>query len=105
MSQYRVDFESMQWQNPVVGVRAKACEKDGRRLRLAEFSREFVEADWCANGHMGYVLEGEVEIDFNGNVVTFGPGDGLNIPAGDRHKHKARVLSEIVRIFLVEDCA
>ena len=105
MSQYRVDFESIQWQEPAAGVRARVCEKDGKRLRLAEFSREFVEAEWCTSAHIGYVLEGEVEIDFSGHVVAFGPGDGLHIPAGDKNKHKARALSETVKVFLVEDCA
>jgi hypothetical protein len=105
MDQYRVDFESIEWQEPAVGVRVRICEKDGRRLRLAEFSREFVEADWCTNGHIGCVLEGRFEIDFNGHVEVLGPGDGLHIPAGDKHKHKARVLSETATLFLVEECA
>ncbi len=105
MDQYRVGFESMQWQELAVGVRVKICEKDGKRLRLAEFSREFVEADWCTAGHIGYVLEGEFEIDFDGHVEAFGAGDGLYIPAGQEHKHKARVLSETATLFLVEDCA
>lgn len=105
MDQYRIDFESMQWQEPAAGVQVKVCEKDGKRLRLAEFSKEFVEADWCTKGHAGYVLEGKMEIDFDGHVVMFGPGDGLYIPAGEQHKHRAGVLSETVRLFLVEDCA
>ena len=71
MDQYRVCFESMPWEQPAAGVRFKAYEQDGRRLRLAEFTKEFVEADWCTKGHIGYVLEGEMEIDFHGHVVTF----------------------------------
>jgi hypothetical protein len=105
MSQYRVDFESIQLQEPAAGVRARVCEKDGKRLRLAKFSREFIEADWCTNGHIGYVVEGEFEIDFDGHIEAFGQGDGLYIPAGDKHKHKAKVLSETATLFLVEECA
>ena len=103
MEQYRIDFESMEWESPAVGVRFKAYEQNGRKLRLVEFSKEFVEPDWCRNGHIGLILEGQVEIDFNGNKVLFGPGDGIFIPAGEKHKHKGKVLTDKLKAILVED--
>lgn len=102
MNEYRVDFESMPWEQPAAGVRFKAFERDGQKLRLAEFTKKFMEADWCTRGHIGYVVEGEMEIDFHGRIVTFRPGDGLFIPAGNEHGHKARVLTESVTVVLVE---
>jgi len=102
MEQYKVDFTSMPWEPRAAGVRCKVCERGGQRLRLAEFTKEFVEPDWCAKGHIGYVLEGRMELDFHGRVVTFGPGDGLFIPPGAEHGHKARVLTRLVRVILVE---
>ena len=101
--QYRVAFGSMPWDRPAAGVRQKIYERDGRRLRLAEFTQEFIEPDWCVNGHLGYVLEGRIEIDFNGNVVLLEAGDGLFIPAGEEHKHKARILTGRARVILVEE--
>jgi len=103
MDTYKVDFESVPWETPMAGVRFKAYEKGGRKLRLVEFTKEFVERDWCTKGHTGYILEGQMEIDFNGKVVAFRPGDGVFIPAGEKHKHKAKVLTDVVRIILVED--
>jgi len=103
MEPYRTDFKAMPWDAPAVGVRFKAYERGGRKLRLAEFTKEFAEPDWCTKGHIGYVLEGRMEIDFDGNVIVFGSGDGLFIPAGREHKHKARVLTDTVRMILVED--
>ena len=103
MEQYKVDFKSMPWEAPAAGVRFKACERDGRRLRLAQFSKEFAEPDWCTRGHIGYILDGRIEVDFDGGVIAFGPGDGLFIPAGRKHRHKARVLTDTVQIILVED--
>ena len=103
MEQYKVDFESMEWESPARGVRFKAFEQDGRKLRLVEFAKEFVEPDWCPHGHIGYILEGKMEIDFDGRVITFGPGDGLFIPAGQEHKHKARVIADKVKVIAVED--
>ena len=103
MEQYKIDFGSMEWEVAAIGVRFKAYEQGGRKLRLVEFGKEFVEADWCANGHIGCILEGKMEIDFNGKKELFGPGDGVFIPAGEEHKHKARVLTDKVKAILVEE--
>ena len=103
MNEYKIDFESIQWDRPSVGVRFKAYEQGGKKLRLVEFSKEFVEPDWCTKGHVGYILQGQMEIDFNGKVILFGPGDGVFIPTGQKHKHKATVLTDTVEAILVEE--
>lgn len=103
MEKYKVDFKTTPWETPAVGVRFKAYEQGGRKLRLAEFTKEFVEADWCTKGHIGYILEGQMEIDIDGNIIPFGSGDGLFIPVGKKHKHKAKVLTDTLKIILVED--
>ena len=103
MEQCRIEFESMTWESPQAGVRYKAYEQGGRRLRLVEFSREFVEPDWCRKGHIGYVLEGRMEIDFCGRTIVIGPGDGVFIPSGEEHRHKGRAVTESAKVILVED--
>ena len=103
MEQHKIDFNSMEWQSPVNGVRFKAYEQGGRKLRLVEFAKDFIEPDWCTQGHVGYILEGQMEIDFDGNKEVFGPGDGVFIPAGEEHKHIGRVLTDKVKAILVED--
>ena len=103
MERYKINFETMQWESPAEGIRFKAYEQDGRKLRLVEFAKDFVEPDWCTKGHIGYILEGQMEIDFDGKVIVFGPGDGVFIPAGEEHKHKGRVLTDVVKVILVED--
>ncbi len=103
MEQYKVDFDSKSWETPAEGVRFKAYQQGGRKLRLAEFTKEFIEPDWCTKGHIGYVLEGQMEIDFDEKVLMFSEGDGVFIPAGEEHKHKGKVLTDTVKIILVED--
>jgi ethanolamine utilization protein EutQ (cupin superfamily) len=103
MDRYRVDFASQPWETPGVGARSKAHQDGGKRLRLLELTREFSEPDWCLKGHIGYVLEGRLEVDFSGHVVAFGPGDGVFIPPGEGHKHKAKALTESVTLILVEE--
>jgi len=103
MVPYKIDFDSIPWETPAAGVRAKILKKDGKQLRLVEFTREFVEPDLCRKGHFGYVLEGELEIDFDGKRVLFAQGDGVFIPPGEAHKHMAKVKTDVVRLILVED--
>ena len=105
MNQYKIDFESMDWETPMAGVRFKAYEHNGRKLRLVEFFKEFIEPDWCIKGHIGYILEGQMEIDFDGTKEIFSPGDGVFIPSGKKHKHKGKVLTDKVKVILVEDGA
>ena len=103
MESHRIDFRSMEWESPTDGVRFKAYGQGGKKLRLVEFFKEFVEPDFCTRGHIGYILEGQMEIDFDGEKETFGPGDGVFIIAGQEHKHKGRVLTDKVKAILVEE--
>jgi ethanolamine utilization protein EutQ (cupin superfamily) len=45
-----------------------------------------VEKDWCTKGHIGYVIEGCLSIDFNGKQMNFKAGDGIFIKEGNKHK-------------------
>jgi quercetin dioxygenase-like cupin family protein len=103
MQEYIIAFDLMEWERPVEGVRFKAFEHEGKKLRLVEFSKEFVEPDWCMKGHVGYILDGQMEINFDGKIEIFGPGDGVFIPAGEAHKHMGRVLTDKITAILVEE--
>jgi len=100
---FRLDFENTAWEHPLPGCRAKSIVEGNRQLRLLEFTNDFVEPDWCRKGHAGIVLEGDLEIDFQGRIEHFAQGSVLLIPAGDEGAHKARALSERALLFLVED--
>jgi quercetin dioxygenase-like cupin family protein len=102
MVQYRIDFQTTAWDSPAPGIRSKVYKHQGCQLRLVEFSKKFIESDWCLKGHIGYMLEGQMEIDFNGNAEVFSAGDGLFIPPGEENRHRARILTEVVKIILVE---
>ena len=102
MEKRRIGFDTLDWESQLPGVRYKAFQRGGTRLRVAEYSRDFVAPDWCREGHVGYVLEGEVDIDFNGEVVRFSAGDGVFIPEGEENRHKPTVVTDVVRLVLVE---
>lgn len=100
-----IEFAAMPWESPARGVRVKQVIRGIQRIRLVEFSEDFTEADWCTKGHIGFVIDGDLEVDFDGRVVELTSGDGLFIPPGDSSKHKARVPHGKATLFVVEHAA
>ncbi len=103
MEQYRVMFDSLEWQSSIHGARFKAFRSGDKQLRLVEFTDQFVELEWCEKGHIGYVIQGELEIDFHGHLVRYPEGSGIFIPAGSASGHKARSITPAVLLILVEE--
>ncbi len=91
MSDPLINFENMSWERPAPGVRQKVHALGDRQMRLVEFGEGFVELDWCTRGHVGYVLEGNMSVDFDGKIIDFKAGDGINIPKGAENRHKAKI--------------
>ena len=42
-------------------------------------------------GHAGYVINGRIFIEFDGEKVEFKAGDGLFIPGGEADRHRGSV--------------
>ncbi|HEV7510108.1 MAG TPA: hypothetical protein VGO27_00315 [Candidatus Acidoferrum sp.] len=74
-----------------------------KKLCLVEFTSEFVEQDWCFKGHIGCILEGELDITFAGKTERFSAGDGIFIVGEEEERHKAKATGSVVRLLLVED--
>jgi quercetin dioxygenase-like cupin family protein len=99
--QYKADFSALEWEHPIKGVRHKYFDRDNIRLRLVEYSKE-MPPHWCEKGHYGYVIEGRMEIEYADGRVIYNPGDGIFIPDGPEHKHRARILSDKALVFFLE---
>jgi quercetin dioxygenase-like cupin family protein len=99
---YRIPFPDMAADTPAPHVLAKAATAGSHRLRLVEFRAGFEEIDWCRSPHTGYVLEGRLRIAFPAGEVVVQAGDGLYIPLGDAHRHKAIPLTDRVLLVLFE---
>ncbi len=102
MGHHKIAVESKDWEFPIPGVRQKAAIQGPRRVRLVEYSRA-MEPHWCETGHSGYVLDGVLEIDFDDETEVFEAGDAVLIPQGPGHRHRARVVTDTVRVVFVED--
>lgn len=98
-----VDFNSIPWRSTILGARSKVYQQDGKQIRLIEFTDEFVDPEWCEKGHVGYALEGKLEVDFKGRIVVYTKGSGIFIPSGIRNAHKARSITPVVQLVLVEE--
>ncbi len=101
---YRIDFADVDWEPTLNGTaRLKRVARGGKVFRLVELTPATQHPEWCVTGHAGFIVEGEMEIDFDGDVQRFRAGDALNIPGGEKDRHRPRALSERALMFLIEE--
>ena len=103
MNSIRIDFDQIDWDTKSAGMRVKRILRHGKQMRLVEIGPDSGEADWCETGHVGYVLEGELETNVDGRIERFSAGDGLIIPDGKKYRHISKAVNGVVRLFLTED--
>ncbi len=99
---HKVKFDELDWVEVGDGMRFKRFQQGDLQLRLVEWDKAMLHASWCLKGHIGYVLDGVVEIDIAGTVSLYEAGDVFILPEGEEHKHRPKVLSEKMRFFSVE---
>ncbi len=104
MKNYKILFNNLEWEKPSTGVELKIVSDGTRSIRLLRFYDDFIENEWCTNGHVGYVLDGEMSVDFNGRLEHYRKGDGLWIEDGVESKHKALIAKgKYVELILFEE--
>ncbi|HDL78007.1 MAG TPA: hypothetical protein ENH09_00325, partial [Bacteroidetes bacterium] len=86
MPKHRIDFEKLDWETPVKGVRNKIFQQGSKQIRLVEYTKE-MPPHWCEKGHYGLVLNGVFEIEYANEKIVYKSGDGVFIPDGENHKH------------------
>jgi len=103
MDSIRINFDQIEWDYKSAGMRVKRVVRDGKQLRLVEIGPDAGDANWCEEGHVGYVLEGELETNINGSVERLTAGDGLFIRGGKEYRHKSKAVGSLVRLFLFDE--
>ena len=103
MNSIKVDFDLMEWKQGRPGVRFKVYCQGSRQLRLVEFQTTDSDPHWCERGHIGYVLQGGLEIEANGRVDSLMAGDGLFIPPGAATSHRGVKIIPGTQLLMVED--
>ncbi|MCB0514437.1 MAG: cupin domain-containing protein [Chitinophagales bacterium] len=85
-------------------MKQKMLVSDNKCLRLIKVNDKFVETEWCFKGHIGYVLKGEMTINFDGELKNFSKGDGLWIDKGENSQHKLIMpKNKKVKLLLIDE--
>ena len=101
---YRLAFADVDWEPAFNGTaRLKRFVRNGKTFRLVEMTPKSAHPEWCVVGHSGFIVEGDLEIDFDGEKLVFHAGDALSIPAGEADRHRPRAISDRAVMFLMED--
>jgi ethanolamine utilization protein EutQ (cupin superfamily) len=98
---YKIELDNLPWESPMEGIRHKRIVIGDMIIRHVEYSK-LTPFHWCEKGHIGYVINGELEIQFNNERQKYKSGDCIIIPDGPDHKHAGKVLSNTVNIFFIE---
>ena len=88
MENHKIIFDQIKWDSPIKGMKQKVYDNGNSILRLIHFNAQFIELDWCQKAHIGYILEGEMTIQFKNHLEHYTKGDILDIPKGEAHQHK-----------------
>lgn len=81
------DFEAAAWVERG-SARLKEMSAHGKRVRLVEFLPGFDDPNWCAKGHVVFVLEGAVESRYQDGVTPRHAGEAYIIPPGIPHRSR-----------------
>ena len=82
-----VPFDAEQWLDEAAGVRALVRDVEGTRWAVVEYAPGAGRPDWCAIGHRGYVVSGEIEYEFaSGGTIVARAGEGFALPTDDLHR-------------------
>lgn len=100
----RVPFTQIEWADDVPGIRARETDVEGRRWAVVEYAPGARREEWCLDGHVGYVLEGAVEYEFDDDTdpLTVSRGEAFTLSTG--RGHRGRNLADgPTRLFLIDD--
>jgi hypothetical protein len=99
-----VDLPSADWEDEGPGIRARVGRAAGSRWALVEYGAAAQRDEWCTDGHRGYVVEGQIEYEFDDGSppLRLAHGQGFVLAAGSGHRgHNPG--PGTTRLFLIDD--
>jgi quercetin dioxygenase-like cupin family protein len=100
----QIPFGEIEWADDVPGIRARETDLEGRRWAIVEYAEGARREEWCLDGHVGFVLEGGVEYEFEdgGDPLKASAGEAFCLSTG--RGHRGRNLAQgPTRLFLIDD--
>ncbi len=98
MGHMRAPFSRMEWSLAAPLESKKTCADP--RVSMLQFDPGFSDPNWCVNAHVGLVLSGSIELEFEDSGEVYGEGDAFVIHGGTRHRARNSGPSP-VRLFIV----
>ena len=104
----RVPFGELEWTDDAPRIRAREADVAGSRWAVVEYGENAGRDEWCEQGHRGYVIEGEIEYQFDdgSDPLRATKGEAFLLPpaaTGDG-AHRGRNLSPgPTKLFLIDD--
>ncbi len=102
----RLDFDAIGWADDQPDIHSRAVEALGQRWAIVEYEAGAAREEWCTDGHRGYVLEGQIEYEFDDGTqpLSITKGQGFFLAAGTGHRGR-NTGSTATRLFLIDDPA
>lgn len=96
------------WSDDAPGIQARESEVGGARLATVEYGENVSREEWCEEGHHGFVIEGEIEYEFDDGATSLraSKGEAFLLPSASRGRgaHRGRnIATGQTRIFLIDD--
>jgi hypothetical protein len=94
----------IEWADDVPGIRARETQIGGRRWAIVEYAPGAARAEWCRDGHAGFVLAEAIEYEFEdgGAPMAVAEGDAFTLATGRAHRGRNRDAGAS-RLFLIDD--
>jgi quercetin dioxygenase-like cupin family protein len=101
-----IELSRTDWTPDVPGIHAREAYLEGRRWAIVEYAPGAKRHEWCVDGHVGFVLSGTVEYEFEdgGAPLTVGEGDAFALSTGRAHRGTNRA-DEPTRLFVIDNPA
>jgi quercetin dioxygenase-like cupin family protein len=99
-----LDFESIGWKDDQPDIHSRAAQALGQRWAIVEYEAGASREEWCTDGHRGYVLEGQIEYEFDdgSSPLAVEQGQGFFLAAGTGHRGRNPGVTA-ARLFLIDD--
>jgi quercetin dioxygenase-like cupin family protein len=100
----KLEFESVAWADDQSDIHSRAIPALGQRWAIVEYEPGAARAEWCTDGHRGYVLAGRIEYEFDdgSQPLAIAAGEGFYLAAGTGHRgHNPG--DGPARLFLIDD--
>lgn len=100
----KLDFDSIASADDQPDIHSRAAAALGQRWAIVEYERGAARAEWCTDGHRGYVLAGQIVYEFEDGsaplAITEGQGFFLAAGTGHRGHNPGKTAT---RLFLIDD--